>query len=1122
MDSEFEKKLIEILNSDNIEAGIAALPLLDRIKLLNKRNYLCEVALSCVGEDFILINEEEALYLYENREQLNFNIIDYCSNDFVKYPPSFDKIFYDCYMETNNYDYLRFVRDPEVQWKIVNDPNHDVRYNVLYYMDDTIIERLLFDKNWKDERHYLVHRFTDDSYRIKYLNRFGLEFKVNAIASFKSKELKEKYIKQLPPKHRGDVILSFDSDETKKKYITGFVNDKGRIIEHFKKDEDKIEYLEQYKHVLSQEDRANIIVSLDSVENVRKCMKYITKERGIYWFLQRFKYKRDRELCKQLISFIHRQEYIADVFRQLNYDDEEELAMLLVDKTDNQKTLIEMLDHRNLNSEICEVIVSKLTPRALNKYLKDNMEYADIPVLLNCTDIELVVEALGHARLEVEYNEKIRPLVERVAKYYNVNFDHLLTLTKLTNCHILNSLENENIINAINLNEEDFVKYLRIFNEKNYDLDMSGLSSLLTTLLHKRFSFEHPEEIELFINTLHDVDDGKIEDAISKIYQICSVVDISKFNIDINTLINGVLSKDKQIILTYRDMSYEYLVQKRNEFLNEHTAETLRSCTRYRYEKNSFIKFLFKAIPEQYIISRFKEMKYYDGYTEEEKKLLNNEELVISLIKFKKNPNAFGPLTEEMKQNLKVFNDLCGSLRVSRHDYDIIDGINIEYEISPIRPYKFVDLMQNIDTNKLRDLVFSDPELFEELLSHLDKYDMVGWGERFGKISNLADIDVDHNIVGAIISNYALISKTRKEKEAEGKRFPLISELNFADSLDSDANIYSIIIGQEDYRLIRRNPIHNSSPKSKKYRIGKAVELVKEMHKRKYITVPPVNENITLKNGKKINIMVGNTNDPINLTYGERTGACMRIGGAGNSLFEFCLTNENGFHMSFNDPVTGELVSRVSCFRNGNTLFLNQLRNSLSSKYDNEDLVEACTVLCQKLIEMTRGSRYPIENAVASDGYALEGKREVDLKCGNIKRGLPNFYSDVSEVAVVIATSKEDTLSEVKTGPNQAERYPIGRGRIKSYQLKKAIAAVKHIEALDLYYDGTSIENIDIPDKDVQFAYAGEDWYVARLSNGEIITYVQRNSLNKAMAEQEMRSYLRTLEATKTYGGMEL
>ena len=52
-----------------------------------------------------------------------------------------------------------------------------------------------------------------------------------------------------------------------------------------------------------------------------------------------------------------------------------------------------------------------------------------------------------------------------------------------------------------------------------------------------------------------------------------------------------------------------------------------------------------------------------------------------------------------------------------------------------------------------------------------------------------------------------------------------------------------------------------------------------------------------------------------------------------------CGKNENGFHMSFNDPLTGDLVSRVSCFRNGNTLFLNQLRYSLSIKYDEKDLI---------------------------------------------------------------------------------------------------------------------------------------------------------------------------------------
>ena len=42
---------------------------------------------------------------------------------------------------------------------------------------------------------------------------------------------------------------------------------------------------------------------------------------------------------------------------------------------------------------------------------------------------------------------------------------------------------------------------------------------------------------------------------------------------------------------------------------------------------------------------------------------------------------------------------------------------------------------------------------------------------------------------------------------------------------------------------------------------------------------------------KNISINCDNTS-AINLTYGERTGACMRIGGAGRTLFDFCLENE--------------------------------------------------------------------------------------------------------------------------------------------------------------------------------------------------------------------------------------
>ncbi len=1117
MDNNYDRKLVEILKSGNVEEEVSKLPLLDRIKLLDSKYFNNMLVLQSLSKDFVLINEEEFEYLYYNSDNSTFNIIRYCINPHVRYPSSFERLILNFGRTVKDNSYLACVKDPELQWEFVQE-GEGLHYSYSD-LDDIVLERMLHDKRWKDERENIVECFKDDKYREKYLNKFGMDFKIYAINSFKSEELKEKYIVSLPPNKRGTVIASFKNDETKKKYINGFTNEKASIIRSFSSDEDKIEYLKRYKLVLSQEDRGEIIASFDSMDNIKEYIRFITREKGLVNFITYFDIKKDKEFVIKLTGLLKDQNNIMEVWYSLNYD-YEDISVLLINRINNQKLLYEMLNNCDNNSEPAKLIISKLDTRSLCKYLKENAEMANFDAFIYCKDEGIVIEALQHNQISVEYNDKMIPLFEMVARHYNVNLDHLITLAKLTNCSILESMENENIINALNLNEENFNKYLRIFDKKNYDVDMSTVNSIVTSLLHKRFSLEHPEEIELFINTLHNVDDNKMDEAISKIKQVYSIIDTSKYDIDINTLINGVLSKDEKIILTYRDMTYEYLTIKRNIFVNENTNSTLRFCTDLKYEKNSLIKYQFNYAPESLIKKAFANKHYirYCNLNEEQKALIHNKELLHSLIAFKKHPESY-PLTDEMKQNLKTFNELCAIfLTFSYGNYAPIDGVQVEYSAEPTRPEWLASLMGSIDVNKLRDLVFSDDELFEDLLSHLDKYDMVGWANRFSKISEQADIGIDANLVGTIISNYSLIVQMRKSKE----RFPLISELNFADCLDSDADIYSILIGQEDYRLIRRNPQPNASPKGKKKRIDEAVKCIKKMHERRYITVPPIDEDVTLKNGKTINVMVGNTNDPINLTYGERTGACMRIGGAGRSLFDFCLTNENGFHMSFNDPLTGDLVSRVSCFRNGNTLFLNQLRYSLSIKYDEKDLIEACKILCKKIIEMTKDSKYPIENVVASNGYALRDKRTVDTHCPNIKKGLPDFYSDVSEQAVIIETSNNGELSEIRTNPNAAVRYPIGRAKVKTYHIKKANAAIKHIEALDMFYDGKSIDSIDVPNRNVSVAYVGEDWYIALLENGETISYIQRNSLNREAASKEMEEHIRLIESIKTYGGMSL
>ena len=1123
MRKDLEERVLEVIDSGNFDE-IKKWPLSERARLLNPKVFVNKLLSQRLDKNFVLISEEESLEIYNKQDidfLFDFDIMEQSDNPFIKYHLSLQRLFIEKYKEDKSEENLKPIRNSKLQWELVQQLKKD---DVIHFhlLNDDVLERMIVDRRWRNWAFSIIRCFSDDLYRIKFLPILSLDDKVDAISILESDALKEQYLLQIPVNKRGRIVSAFSSDETKKKYVNGLMDCKASVISSFESDEDKIAYLERFKLVLSQEDKGSIIAHFNDIENIKKYLGYINKESGLVSFFQNFVVTRDIELSRQLLSYIRNTENQSNLWGQIR-GSSPDLDNTFINMVTSQKVLYKMVGGSNLEQK--KAIVRKLDPIYVNKYIKERPEDSTIIFFAYCTDMKMAKELLQHADFNEPYNDEYRALVERVANYYKVNFEHLLELTKITNCHVLNFMENENIIKAINLNDEDFQKYLRIFDKKNHDINMSTISSVITSLGHKAFALEHPEEIEMFINTLHDVDDNRRDEAISKIRRVCSVVQLSKYNIDINTLINGVLAKDEKIIQIYNSISYEYLTNRRNEFLNATSPSMLDKCTEQGYEKNSMIKFCFKYLTEEEIKGNFYAYGLFlENMSDEVKRLYANRELINKLIHYKKDPSKFGPITDDIKFNLRPFGEMCAVifskyLSTSRK----VSEITPERSIPPTEPSSFVSIMANIDTAKLKDTVLGDDALFEELLERLEKYDMIGWSDRFEEVGESTDIEINNGLVGAYISGYALIAKTRREKLEQNKRFTFMSELNLADCLDSDASIYSTLIGQEDYRLIRRNPSPNPSPTSKKSRISSAISYIKKMHERKYITVPPVDEIVSLKSGKKINIKVGNTNDMINLTYGERTGACMRIGGAGKTLFDFCLEDENGFHMSFNDPVTGELVSRVSCFRNGNTLFLNQLRYSLNKKYDNEDVIDACTILCQRIIEMTKNSKYPIENAIASDCYAFAGARTVNYNCSNIKKGLPHFYCDIAKAeAVVVATSKGGILSEIKTNPAAAERYPIGRGRIKQFDQEKAATVVQHIEALDMLYSGQKIDDITVEDKEVNIAYAGEDWYVALLENGEVISYIQTNSLNREAAEREVQQYMHLLESAKSYGGIGL
>ena len=259
-----------------------------------------------------------------------------------------------------------------------------------------------------------------------------------------------------------------------------------------------------------------------------------------------------------------------------------------------------------------------------------------------------------------------------------------------------------------------------------------------------------------------------------------------------------------------------------------------------------------------------------------------NEELLKSVVNYAKNPKKFNVIPHDIRLYLKELNEVLYTIPLENILNFASDGIvisnlkcNTKFYNEELNSSKLVDIMSSIDVDQLLSTVFVDDNMYNSLLNLLKKYKFSSWMHKYDELCVSADVVFDEQAVASLISNFSSVQKLMEESQT----FNLTSIIDIANCLNSDSNIYSILLGEDNYSWIRRNPSPFQGDLTSKERLPIAINYLKKMRKRNYITVPPVDKNFELSSEKQINIVIGNTNDPINLTYGERTKSCMRIGG---------------------------------------------------------------------------------------------------------------------------------------------------------------------------------------------------------------------------------------------------
>ena len=742
----------------------------------------------------------------------------------------------------------------------------------------------------------------------------------------------------------------------------------------------------------------------------------------------------------------------------------------------------------------------------------------------------------------------------------NIDAAKLDYLVSVKGPKVLRFIDNDSIQDLLKLPQEEIAKILALFPDNNYTL--KDLEASYDAIKQYEYSKQNPQVINIFSNIMHSLDD-KNNDYQTFLPELLSVMDArfsekfkNKFDLSqyqspqefLEAIIKSIKSdnetKHKYVDLLHTITDY-YIERKREEY---------RST--YNYCRD--LKLPYKTSDQDaniylsdYILRHAKELLIsYDTNVSLAKIHFKPHDLATDLYddilnymndKSAKLTNDIALVKKSIKivrmHILKILADPIQGQKLKWGNYGMFSEIlklgiatgkvKITYfipekEIENGADFSEYDALSRLRIDILKDKVLSNESLYQELLEIINTK----------KVYYLPDclLDYMHDNTDLHFKNtdfVEFINYYYKIRELEAQRMnssnsqtnmSLINILKNTGSYASCSSVYKMILGSEDASLIATNAGPNAASRKTKNneRLKEAVTWTIKNFKRQEVTVPPINTTITIGN-KKMNCIVGNFTNPCNLTHGERTGACMRIGGVGESLFNFALENENGFHIRFMNPDTGAYVSRVTGFRNGNTVFLNELRYSCDKNYTNEDVVMFCKQVSQLLIDRSKDSTMPIDNVVICRAYATSTmpEKEANLQVSNIKEGLPKFYSDVSEIAIILATSNHGNLVPINFDKNTVPHYSVCRDKITfSSNREDMLTIINRVHAVKSYSQTNSLDNIEpiYLEDDFLYGCGNNDWYIYIDENmqlhSEIIDIDERAYKEYNIAMEHIKKYI--------------
>ncbi len=885
-----------------------------------------------------------------------------------------------------------------------------------------------------------------------------------------------------------------------------------------------VDNINDYKKVIKKYEK-EIIRAVDNCD--KKLDSVDVDIRDIYEF---------PEIIKAFIRHDPSLEILSFIFPSKLYDSNKEIRMMIDDILlnsdiddikyipDNRNLIYKLLKNKKYEffKEICiDYFRDKEFISALYDAFEDGNLYFISSILSNSMEIilndkfldsilynkyftRIIVDRIIYDGSVKYYTDEIYNFYkEDIAKEFFLEKDVMDKIKKVFGVSILQDFGSfgsyDNVSNTerlFDLDSEELDKILNLFSTEEYTIH--DLEGVYDALKQYQFSKMFPEIINIysyFISSIEDDDYARLESIINELKSVMDEKFFKQFREKYEDVYN-LVKLDKNLLFSYiiyniKNGVYDtdiihfitnyYIASKRCEYReNSNMIEELKLPFTFRSKdvKNFFPKEALKRNLlvgdmnlRDYIITNIdmdknivnKCIDYYIGKSDFiDNDIKNNMPLIIKSVKSVL--NKYYSYDEQVEFTKKYENNTLDKkpLVIKNNDknYEILQDLNIPFIIhNVLNSDSYDSLVKVINKYKVNQI----PECFDVMLEE-GNYNFE-WNNR---------------IFSNFVSFYPKIFNNLKKNNIDSDSSIIDVFIN-SNMYGEVKDFYQSVLGDKSYYLIKSNPSPNSASLPFEDRINSAYEYVVNSFKRINVTVPTFNETIKSNSGKTLRVILGNFTHEDAIVYGEKDGSCFRIGGVEDSFYNFCFTNENGFTVRIENPITGEYISRISGFRNGNSVFLNQLRFSHDEEVSNQDLIDVTYTIGEKLVEYSKNDKRPIENVfISSDKVFYEkDEREFDFSINdtNIKKGYPSFITDIVERGIVLASVSKD-FKDIKLDFDKEDMPRYLPARCEIQQGKYLKSEIERIHSINLIIkDCEEVEPLEFDSK-IKYTICNKDWYI--------------------------------------------